>query len=193
MTQYFVMRALPSPDDVEGYMDIEDWDATEGFGDWSVGKLAQQRPTGSVQINAVPNDGYQGEPADLQDLNVPIMSKRLKAAMDAAGVDNINYLPITLKNTETGQVYDYFAFNLLGLVSAADRAQSKMASYDGDFVGDSQVYDLVIDESKCGGLLMFRLKEKFSAVIVHEKVKKAVEAAGIDTVAFMNPKDYMAL
>ena len=190
---YYVLCVIKPEGYGEGWMDIEDWTGIEGFGDWGIGALAEQRPTGPVQINAVPHDGYQDDPADLQDKTVPLMSKRLKEAMDAAGVDNINYLPITLKNTETGRVYDYFAFNLLGLVAAADPAESKISSHDGDFVGDSQIEDLVIDESKTGGLLIFRLKEKFSAILVHEKVRQAIKSAGIKTVGFMRPEDYVAL
>jgi hypothetical protein len=193
MSKYYLIRTQSVPRDVKGWMDIEDYKHAKKFRGWGVGKIAEKQPTEPVEISATPKNGYELDPADWQDQGVPFMSKRLKAAIDSAGVDNINYLPITLKNTETGKVYEYFAFNLLGLVDAADPAQSKIDSHDGDFVGDSQINDLIIDDEKCGGLLMFRLKQKFSAVVVHEKIKKAVEAAGITTVTFMKPEDYMAL
>jgi hypothetical protein len=36
---------------------------------------------------------------------------------------------------------------------------------------------------------MFRLAEAVNVILVHEKVKTAIEAAGIDTMTFMLPED----
>ena len=121
------------------------------------------------------------------------MSARLKEAIESAGVDNISFLPITLRNPESGQAYPYFAFNLVGLISATDFAKSNITSPDGGFIGDSQIHDLAIDESACRGFLMFRLKEKFSAIFVHRRVKEVIERRGIDTLKFVKPEDFMAL
>ena len=155
--------------------------------------MAKDRPKGSVEIRVIPYDGYVGLPDEVSDMNVPLMSARLKEAITAAGVDNINFSPVTLCNSETGQAYEYFAFNLVGLVVAADMTKSNITSHDGDFLGDSSVHDLIIDESKIGGLLMFRLKEKFAAIIVQKSVKESIEQHGIDTIKFVKPEDYMAL
>ena len=195
MSNYFMMEdQLPYDDDVEGYIDIEDWKGDiKGFMGWRHGALARDRPTGSVEIDVVPHDGYTGLPPDLHDHSVPLMSARLKSALDSAGVDNIVYLPVVLRNPETGQRYDYFAFNLIGLVSATDFTKSNIKSPDGDFVGDSHIYDLKIDEGKTQNFLIFRLAEKFSAILVHRRVKEAIENQGINTLRFMEPEDYMAL
>lgn len=193
MSNYFIVDSRPWDDSLPGYIEIEDWVGIEGFDDWGRGTVATQHPNAPVEIRAVPHEGYTGFPDEFSDSNVPIMSARLKAAIEAAGVDNIKFLPVTLRNSETGQVYEYFAFNLVGLVAAADLASSNITSHDGDFIGDSQIYDLIIDESKCHGLLMFRLKEKFSAVLVHKRVKESIEQRGIDTLKFVRPEDYMAL
>jgi hypothetical protein len=188
------MDKLPWSDSQQGYMEIEDWvDGIDGFDDWGVGRPARQHPAAPVEIRAVPHDGYTGLPDEFHDHSVPLMSRRLKEALDAAGVDNVIYLPVTLRNPDTGQTYEYYAFNLVGLVAATDLAQSNIASPDGDFVGDSQIHDLVIDESKCKGFLMFRLKEKFSAVFVHRRVKDTIESRGITTMKFTKPEDYMHL
>lgn len=200
MSDCFVLREYPSVEsnidengEGLGYIEIEDWNDIEGFGDWGVGRKATQHPTGPVEIRAVPHDGYAGPPHDYQDSAVPLVSKRMKEALEAAGVDNIDHLPITVRNTETGQAFEYFAFNLLGLVAAADYAKSRFTSLDGDFVGDSQVHDLAVDPGKARGMLMFRLKEKFSVILVHRQVKESIEAAGIASVKFVKPEDFMAL
>ena len=195
MSDYFVLRSLPSieAEGVDGYMEIEDWHDVPGFENWGVGMPAQQRPTSDVELPAVPHDGYTGLPDDFQDMSVPLMSKRLREAIESAGVDNIDFHPLTVRNSETGEAYEYFAFNLIGLVAAADHAKSNLASHDGDFLGDSQVHDLAIDDARTRGLLMFRLKEKFTVILVHRKVKEAIERAGIGSVTFVKPEDFMAL
>lgn len=195
MADYFILRRTPSlgSESVKGYMEIEDWDGVEGFEDWGRGTPARHRPSVPVELRAVPHEGYRGLPADLQDGEVPLMSKRLKQAIDAAGVDNIDFMPITLRNSMTQEAYDYFAFNLVGLISAVDFGRSVLTSHDGDFAGDTQILDLAIDESRCHGQLMFRMKEKFSAILVHCKVKRAIEQVGITTVRFVEPERFMAL
>jgi hypothetical protein len=194
---YFVLREAPSVEREtaakDGYVEIEDWDATEGFEDWGVGRVAENQPQNPVVINVVPHGGYAGLPDEYMDSNVPLMSKRLKEAIESAGVDNLRFLPITLRNAETGTTYDYFAFNLIGLVDAVDLGKSTMTSHDGDFVGDTAISDLGVDEAATRGLFMFRLKQKFSVILVHRKVKEAIERVGIPSVKFIAPEDFMAL
>lgn len=195
MADYYILRPVPSLGNasVQGYMEIEDWDGIEGFEDWGRGTPATRRPSGPVEIRAVPHQGYVGLPDDLQDGEVPLMSKRLKEAIDASGVDNIYFMPIVLRNSDTQEAYDYFVFNLVGLISAVDLGRSNLTSHDGDFVGDTQIMDLALDESRCHDQLMFRMKEKFSAIVVHRKVKQAIEQHGITTVRFVEPGEFMAL
>ena len=195
MSDYFVMCPAPTieSESAQGYIEIEDWDDVEGFEDWGRGTPAQHQPAEPVEIKAVPSDGYTGLPDAFQDMSVPLMSKSLKEAIEAAGVDNIVFLPVTLRNTDTGDVYEYFAFNLIGLVAAADAAKSKMFSYDGDYVGDTQIQGLAVDDTQTRGFLMFRLKEKFSVIMVHKSVKESIERSGIPTVKFVKPEDFVAL
>lgn len=191
---YFVLQCDRPDDDSGGWMDIEDWTGVNGFKDWRVGRIARDRPGASpTVISAVPHDGYQGLPRELSDNSVPLMSARLKAAIEGAGVDNIDYHPVTLRNSATAATYPYYAFNLIGLVSATDFRKSVLESYDGDFKGDSAIKHLVLDPSKTGALLMFRLAEKFSTILIHARVREAIERAGIDTLRFTKPEDFYHL
>lgn len=194
MSDYFVLRALPSveSEEVEGYMEIEDWHDVPGFENWGVGMPAEQRPTGDVELRATPYDGFTGPPDDLQDMSIPLMSKRLREAIESAGVDNLEFHPITVRNAATSEAYEYFAFNVVGLVAAADPWKSSSRS-GRDFVAHSQIHDLVIDDASARGLLMFRLKERFTVILVHRTVREAIERAGIGSVTFVRPEDFMAL
>jgi hypothetical protein len=49
---------------------------------------------------------------------------------------------------------------------------------------------LSIDESKARGLLIFRLAENITAVLVHEHVKKQVERSGIGTLTWLAPEEW---
>ena len=49
---------------------------------------------------------------------------------------------------------------------------------------------VALDTAKIGGLLMFRLAEAVSTIVVHVSVKERIEAAGIDTLTFYVPGDW---
>ncbi len=188
---YYIMKYNDRPAGT-GYMEIEDGDHYDDFMNWGIGRLEAAEPPDKVVIDVVPFDGYQGEPDEISDSNVPLMSDRLHTALIGAGVDNIIYHPVELRNTLTDQRYPYFAFKLLGLISATDISASDISSYDGDFIGDSSIKNLVLDESKIHGLYIFRLAENFE-ILVHEKIRTHIESCGIDTLKFIAPEDYYSL
>ncbi len=135
--------------------------------------------------------GYDGFPTEIEDLGIPVMSQRLCKVLLNAGVDNLELFPATLKNKQTGQVFDYYVYNILGLVAAMDLEKSSYENYktEGTFA-DTTIHELAIDDSKVKDLLLFRLAENVSTIMVHESLKKAIEEAGITTVSFIKPEDY---
>lgn len=190
---YYLMK-YDSPPEGSGYMRINDGRHYKSFMNWRVGRMDAAIPPESVVIEVEPFDGYTGNPPEISDMGVPLMSDRLRNAIVEAGVDNIIFHPVTLKNKGTGERYAYYAFKIVGLVSASDMAGgTDIESYDGDYVGDSSVKNLVLDDSKLHGFLLFRLAEKFSAILIEEKVRDHILSCGIDTLKFMEPKDYYAL
>lgn len=102
-----------------------------------------------------------------------LMTKRLIAALEAAGVDNLQTFPAEITNSETGDVIrDYMVVNVIGLVSAADLAASTTTP-----LADVKFFHtLVVDEKRANGLLMFRLAESRLDVIVEERVAAAIRA-----------------
>lgn len=65
-----------------------------------------------------------------------------------------------------------------------------MMGTSGSTMGDADFHALIIDESKTAGLLLFRLAENISAIVVHERVKQSIEAAGIPGFAFYGPGEW---
>jgi hypothetical protein len=120
-----------------------------------------------------------------------LMSERLVKALQEAGVDNLDVYPAVIRNTRTGETRnDYRAVNIIGMVSCANMAESNTPAAAGDLI-DVPFDGLVIDEDRTGGALMFRLAEAIAGIVVHEKVKKHLEAAGFDDLSFEDPKEWI--
>ena len=124
--------------------------------------------------------------------SVPAMHNSLLKALQSAGVNNLELFPARITNPNTGEVHeDYQAFNVVGLVSAADLDNSTlMNESDTPTLLDTDFDSLVIDESKTMGFRLFRLAENCSAIVVDEKVKAAVEERGIPGIVFYGPGEW---
>ena len=122
---------------------------------------------------------------------IPIMRDELIRALQKAGVDNLEFFPAVLQDPGQGKEYDNFkAFNVVGLVACADPEASVLMGTSNSTRIDVDFESLVIDETKTGGALLFRLAESVSAVVVHEKVKTEVEASGIEGMIFLGPGEW---
>jgi hypothetical protein len=112
-------------------------------------------------------------------------------AMESAGVDNMDYYDTVLIDPVANVRYDnYKAVNIIGLVAAADLQKSKYTAPSGVPMIDTNFDSVVIDEEKAMGLLMFRMAECVSAIVIHEKVKDYIEQAGIKYLDFIKPKKW---
>lgn len=195
---YYIMQCHPPTTDAdEALLEIHnDIDVGDVYF-WNDGlPLPQDEKQSIPKIINIHYDvfqGYNGLPPDMEDLGVSIMSERLKDALDSAGINNIEYFPATLINNQNGEKHQYFAFSLVGLVAIADMSSSDYESFDGNPVGDVSFYELKIDETKAKGLPIFRLAEDSSAIMVHESIKKVIEEAGIDTIKFIKPDEYVQI
>ena len=134
--------------------------------------------------------GYKGPPIELEDLGIPLMSVRLAETLTEAGVDNIYFYKAILKDTTTGEEYDYRAYKLIGRVAAVDLGKSNWKSYDNQPVSDTSFKSLALDADKAEAsvLLMFRLEENINAWMIHEKVRDHLVAKSFDTLKFIKPE-----
>jgi hypothetical protein len=146
-----------------------------------------------IPVDFEPLKGYLGPPMELYDVCIPLMSARLAAVLVAAGVDNVAFYPALLTNTITGETYDYHAFNVVGAVAAADLERSEWSTFDGWPVADVSFTRFELNAEKAERHLFFRLAENINALVVHESVRNRVIEAGIDTVRFLEPHEWMHL
>lgn len=107
--------------------------------------------------------------------NACVMHARLLETIKTCGGDNVQQFSALIERPETGDVYsDYFAINVIGLVSCADLAGS-----NGDPLGRSRYfYELAVAPSRSKELLLFRLAEYPPDVLVHETIARKLADAG---------------
>lgn len=160
------------------------------MGNWRDGKpVERQVPQPLVYTLRA---GREGEPKPMYYAEaVPVMREDVAAVLRAAGVDNIEYFDAVLRDPDNGREHaDYKAYNIVGLVACADMSASKLMDTNESDLLDVDFESLVIDESRTGGALLFRLAENVSAIVVHEQVKQAIEASGIPGFVFYGPGEW---
>ena len=188
---YTVLTYEVPQDDEEGYLDLQDGIDFDDIPSWSLGRRFQATLPDPVEIDLAPVNGFRGDPSEMYDGNMCLMSERLVHALIACGVDNLDHHRAVLRNVGTGQTYAYRAVNIIGLVAAADLASSEWESYDGDARIDTSFDALAVDEVKAQGLLLFRLAENTGTILVHERVRDRLIATGFPTLRFVDPADWV--
>lgn len=191
---YFAMKCRqPLTKGGEALMNIHNCFTPGKVWSWREGRRVQRPATlpTPIPIDFEPLHGYDGPPVEMRDVCIPLMSIRMAEVLKRAGVDNIELYPALLTNIATGKTYDYHAFNVVGLVSAADLAKSDWSTFDGSMILDVSFTRFALDESKPAGVLLFRLAENANGLFVHESVRDHVIAAGINTLHFMEPRRWM--
>lgn len=115
------------------------------------------------------------------------------AALQHAGVDNLDTYEAVLRH-EDGSVAseEYRAVNVIGVASVADEARSVYAVDMPDRLINASFDSLAIDEKRANGLLLFRLAEAVSGIVVHESVRRSLESQGIDRVGFLDPAEWVS-
>lgn len=122
---------------------------------------------------------------------LPLMTQRLVAAIQEAGVNNLQTYPTRITNPQSGTPADYYlAVNVVGLVAAADLTESETDPDSEERLLSVDFHSLTVDPQKARDALMFRLAENVSAVLVHERVREHVEAKGITTLTWFEPEEW---
>ena len=156
---------------------------------WNLGvMIAQDFP---VPLHYV----LEAEPGNVKamydEVAYPIMRNDLIEALQAAGVDNLQFFDAIVEEPKTGtKRTDYKAFNIVGTVAAADMGKSVLMGTSDSKMIDVDFESLMIDETKASPFLLFRLAESVSAIIVSEVVKNEVERRNIPGMDFFDPADW---
>jgi len=123
--------------------------------------------------------------------NPPVWRDDFIEALRECRVNNFDTYNVAITDPDDGTVHtNYKAVNILGLVAAADMKKSIATVHDGIPLIDVDFDELVVDEKKADGILLFRLAESTNSILVHERLRDALLAKGFGTdLAFYDLKD----
>jgi hypothetical protein len=134
------------------------------------------------------------EPGEMQSMftgGCLLMTDDLIAALRGAGVDNLDVYNAVIRNDETGETWsNYKSVNIVGVISAVDLPRSTPLERAGELI-DVPFEGIAIDPARAGGALMFRLAEAVAGIVVDERVKSHLEAAGFRDLTFLEPSQWM--
>jgi hypothetical protein len=148
----------------------------DGVDSWTMGKPFDKAPPNPIVIEMECTGPWpDATPPPMSIGGVPLMNEEMVAAFNSVPVSNLDTYPAILRDAQTGKEWKYFAFNVLGLVKAADMDQSEGENLDGEMKLDSIFTTLVIDTSKVGRQDIFRLMESGN-IIISERAKKALDS-----------------
>jgi hypothetical protein len=181
---YYRLGYTYPKDDDGGYYMVEDGVDFDGVSSWALGRRFEAALPDPIQISLVPVSGFTGDPPDMFDEYMCLMSTRMIETLIATGASNLDAYRAVLRDEENGRQFDYHAVNIIGLVAASDLAKSEWENLDGPARLDTHFHSLVIDETKARGELIFRLAEDSSAIIVHDRVRTALEAGRFPSLTF---------
>jgi hypothetical protein len=157
---------------------------------WMAGKRFSKPPQEPIVVKIRPDN----ENGDLLPYfnAVFLMSDEFHQALREAGVDNLDVYDAIIRSQDGSiERRGYKVFNLLGVVRAADLEKTQFG--EGPQLIDATIETLGIDPGKARGLLMFRLAERVGSVIVHERVKRALESKNFQHVIFRDPGEFFGL
>jgi hypothetical protein len=129
---------------------------------------------------------------DLFKVDALIMTKKLMQALQTCGVSNIDFYDTIITHPKSGfSTSDYVAGNLLGLAAATDLQKSTVVGGASDGLIDVDFKSVSMRDTISAGLLMFRLAENTSAVIVHSSIRDALVRMGFTQLSFIPPSQWM--
>jgi hypothetical protein len=132
-----------------------------------------------------------GKPKALYKAGIPLMSRRLYKAICKAGVDNLDIYETEIRSHNSKEINrDYLAFNIIGVIKAVNMAKSKYNTLGGPPLISVFFNSIVIDEKAIGSVLLFRIAECVSAIVIHDSVKKQLERQNFG-LTFIKPEDWM--
>ena len=121
---------------------------------------------------------------------IPLFRLDLIAALNKAGIDNLDLYNVLLSDPDDGRRYtNYKAVNIIGTIAAADMANSEATVHANGPLIDVDFDSLAVDEQKTRGALIFRLAESTNAILVHEKLKNHLQSMGFNKLEFLDPRE----
>ena len=154
--------------------DYTQWNEEEELFDYYThGGKALDKPLPEIVFQVSTFEGLRERDSLWAGMPYQVFSARLRQALVAAEVANIEYYPAFIQNRQTGEmISDYRIANIVGLASCMDWQASRYTP-EVDLPGHvEEVTHLVLDPSKLPGHLhLFRLAEVSTVILCDQQVR----------------------
>ena len=183
---YWMLECYAAPDGPG--RPIEPAPSAPNVGSWLSGAPLTMAPATPIRLR-FSVELSEGKPKHLYKAGIPLLSGELFRALREAGVDNLETFPAMVSDPLTGESLRYAAFNVIGLIAAADMGASVYDTAGGPPLIAVDFDSVVLDEKKIRGVRLFRLAENVCAIVIQDRVKQRLEAANLG-LEFIEPKDW---
>jgi len=125
---------------------------------------------------------------DIINPGVPLFSDKMKSALEACGVTNIDYYPVHIIDYDTRDLLaEYWLGIVTDIVACIDIDNSR---FEENAMGTTVITRFAIDESRTGGKNLFRFHNIPGLIIIDEALKDALSKTEFKGVSFKPTQDY---
>jgi hypothetical protein len=125
---------------------------------------------------------------DIINPGVPLFSDKMKSALDAAGIDSIEYYPVQLVDSDTKEVLtEYWLAVVLKILACIDLEHSEFKPTTS---GTLVINKFSIDQDKVVNTKLFRLHNIPGLIIIDETLKDALSKIAFEGVSFKRTETY---
>jgi len=125
---------------------------------------------------------------DIINPGVPLFSEKMKSALDELGVNNIDYYPVVIIDSETKEVLsEYWLAIVKDIIACIDLDNSQFGKTAS---GTSVITQFSIDHTKVADSKLFRFHNIPGLIIINEEVKDALSEIEFKGVSFKHTKEY---
>jgi len=139
----------------------------------------------------IPADIEEGEKiiyTDIINPGVPLFSDKMKSALDSLGVENIDYYPVLIVDSETKEALaQYHLAIITKIVACIDLENSEFKKTAS---GTPVITKFSIDENKVAGERLFRFHNIPGLIIINEELQEALSHIEFVGVSFKHTKEY---
>lgn len=125
---------------------------------------------------------------DIINPGVPLFSAKMKMALDAFGVDNIDYYPVLITDSETKEVLaEYHLAIVKDIVACIDLDNSQFGKTAS---GTTVITEFSIDSTKAADSVLFRFHNIPGLIIINEALKDELSKTEFKGVSFKPTEQY---
>ena len=120
--------------------------------------------------------------SDILNPGVPLFSDKMKVALEACGVENIDYYPVEIIDEDSQELLaKYWLAVVKDIISCIDLDKSR---FEEDKMGKTVITQFTIDTPKTEGLELFRFHNIPALIIINETLKDKLSEIAFTGVSF---------